>query len=729
MPLTTSQHHTDIACGDTTVRFTKREDGRRVALQLIPSSLLDQTVAPRSRLDGIEAEVLSPLMKDIPSHKPESCVQLKIRHDNGPRAFAQGRTLCLGFATTALHFVEQTVDDLPDGGKTIRTVLEGQTSGFHYRTTLHLEWSADAPYLQAWTTCENVGETPFTLELLASFLLDHLTPFHPASAPDRLHVHRFRSSWSMEGRHECLPLEALNLERSWAGYAILSERFGQTGSMPVRGFFPFAAVEDREAGVIWGARLAHPGSWQMEILRHHDKAMLSGGLADRELGHWWKTLAPGESFSSPVATLAVTRGGVDELCDALLEAQEAAAPVFPEEERLPTIFNEWCSSWGNPTHDHLVATADRLKETKTRYLVIDDGWAERPGDDFQQNGDWKVNRTAFPGGLSATCAAIRERGLIPGLWFEFEVCNEGSEAFHQTEHHLKRDGAVLRIGTRRFWDFRDPWVVEMLSEKLIARLREDDFGYLKVDYNETLGIGVDERGEAAPGSPGEGLRQHLEGVQAFFRKIREELPDLLIENCSSGGHRLEPSMQALCAMGSFSDAHESVEIPIIAASLHRQILPRQNQVWAVLKASESLQRIRYSLSATFLGRMCISGEMATLSRTTFAAVQEAQALYEEAAPVIRRGRSRIHRQLGHSWRHPKGWQVLVREGLDGAQGQLLVVAHCFDEVTGPIKIDLPEGDWSITGHFGDLKGRIENGHLRLDAPVTYAGQVWLLRRC
>jgi alpha-galactosidase len=251
--------------------------------------------------------------------------------------------------------------------------------------------------------------------------------------------------------------------------------------------------------------------------------------------------------------LACLHGDLDRLCQRLTSAQERPLVTLPQiEEELPIVVNEWCTSWGNPTQENLHALAKRLHGTPAKYLVIDDGWAERPGDGIQQNGDWNINRKSFPDGLAATCQAIRDHGLIPGIWFEFEVCNTGSKAFSLTDHHLQRDGAVLQAGTRRFWDFRDPFTLDYLTKKVIHLLRDNGFGYLKVDYNDTIGIGVD-----GAESPSEGLRQHLEGVQNFFRTLRKKIPDLVIENCSSGGHRLEPSMMSLCAMGSFSDAHET----------------------------------------------------------------------------------------------------------------------------------------------------------------------------
>ena len=52
--------------------------------------------------------------------------------------------------------------------------------------------------------------------------------------------------------------------------------------MPVKGYFPFGAVEDTKAGVVWAAQLAIECSWQMEFYRRDDGMAFSGGLADRE---------------------------------------------------------------------------------------------------------------------------------------------------------------------------------------------------------------------------------------------------------------------------------------------------------------------------------------------------------------------------------------------------------------------------------------------------------------
>jgi Alpha-galactosidase len=710
-----------IRCGDIAVIYYSDAASGRVELQLVPASKLADArrVRRRAYLGGSpEIDGLPEGWKPIRAYAAESLVQAKLAGDPYPGAFAAGLTMRDGATVEKLRLVGQELRR--EAGRLVVTTSLRTPDDVRFEHVL--TWRKGEPAVVVRTRCLNDSGESVTLEMLASFSLGGLSPFAADDAPGRLVVHRYRSFWSAEGRRESLPIEALHLERSWTGHAQIVERFGQVGSMPVRKFFPFAAVEDTVAGVTWAAQLATPGSWQMEFSRRGDALGLSGGLADREFGHWTKTLAPGETFESPEAILTVVAGDVDEAGRRLTGRQAAVMNVLAHEEELPIVFNEWCSSWGNPTHDSLVALADKLRGTPVKYLVIDDGWSKRPGNAPQFNGDWILDTKKFPHGLAATCAAIRERGLIPGIWFEFETCSRGTQAWEMTEHHLHRDGRVLEIGSRRFWDFRDPWVHDYLREKVIELIRANGIGYLKIDYNDTIGLGCD-----GAESLGEGLRAHLEGVQAFLRRIRGELPDLVIENCSSGGHRLEPSMQALASMGSFSDAHETVEIPIIAANLHPLILPRQSQIWAVLRKEDSYRRLEYSLAATFLGRMALSGDILALSPARWKLVREATALYREVAPIIRDGVSVRHGPSVSSYRHPEGWQTVVRRSANG--GELLVVSHRFGgKQDGTWSVELPAGAWKVAARFGAGSERIARGRLGVALSHPFSAQVLWLRR-
>ena len=53
------------------------------------------------------------------------------------------------------------------------------------------------------------------------------------------------------------------MERQWHEI----EKFGQLGSMPVRKWFSFAALEDSKTGSFIGVQLYCPSSWQIEAIQ------------------------------------------------------------------------------------------------------------------------------------------------------------------------------------------------------------------------------------------------------------------------------------------------------------------------------------------------------------------------------------------------------------------------------------------------------------------------------
>lgn len=674
----------DYILGDMVARY-ERSDGA-AALSLIPLSRIEDVVVHRPLLE--EREVLTMPFGVPAARRLDSLVQVQCTCDDRPSAYAQGRTLRNGGTTQALREVSHESKTHPNGSLEIVTVLE-TPHGLHCHH--RLSWSPEDSVLRVSTTATNIGDEPLTLELLSSFSLDGLTPFHRADAPGHLVLHRFRSSWSAEGRADSQPIEALHLESGWQAHSVNVERFGQVGTMPVRGYFPTMAVEDSSACVTWGMQLGWAGSWQMEAYRKGDYLAVSGGLADREFGHWFKVLRPGEHLEAPPAWLTVCSGDRDEACARLVAQQERRLPPSPHSEReLSPLFNEFCTSWGDPDEELLLNLAERLADTPVRYLVIDVGWyADKGTSWFSSHGDWLAGEGRFPKGLASTAEAIRARGLIPGLWFEWETCGRASNCFGETANLLTLDGFTITVDGRRFLDLRQEEVHAYLEERVLRPLRDNGFGYVKFDYNETLGIGVD-----GAESPGEGLRQVVLATQQLYAGLTDSFPDGIIEVCSSGGHRLEPSLLQHVHMGSFSDAHETLELPIIAAALHRLIPVRQSQVWAVLRREADERRLLYVLASGFLGRICLSGDLVELSEMQWNLARRALSLYMQITPILREGRSYLFGPQIKIWRHPEGWQIILRVAADGQSA--LVVAHAFaGQWPDEVSVVLPHGNWGI----------------------------------
>ncbi len=626
-----------------------------------------------------------------------SLVKLQLSHHSRPVSSASMKG---GGSLGSLFFKEQTVEN-GEGFKKIITRLESE-EGY---AVVHTITAHDGYNAFMCDTCfENNSDKTFTLEMLSSFSMDNLSPFQEDDAPNKYAFHRFKGGWSMEGKHIVDDLEDMGLVKAYTGNFPPSEKFYSTGSYPVQRFFPVASFEDKEYNVFWTAQIAHNASWQMELTRSADTLSFSGGLADCETGMWWKDVKSGEKFFAPTAYISSVCGDIHTACQTTVALCNIACDKYGE-EGLPVCYNEFCTSWGTPTQEKMIDYAKALKDKGIKYVVIDAGWSVGCFGGQGGNGEWFINKEIFPD-MRAMCDEIRSMGMIPGIWFEFEVTTTESKVYEEREYdhlHLQRNGVVINAGGwRTFWDFTKSEVIDYLTEKVIKLLSDNHFGYIKVDYNSNLGIGCD-----GAESLGEGLRQHTAAVAEFFAKIKREIPDIVIENCASGGHRLEPVMMGLSAVSSFSDAHEAVEIPYIAANLHNLMLPRQSLVWAVLHADDSDERLAYSMAAAFLGRICLSGEVDKLSENQWELVQKALTFYEKSGNIIKYGVSKIYGNRGNNMRYPTGTQVVAREYGE----EMLIVVHSFENPCELLEIPVSPNAEIVDEFFNNGNIRIVDGRI------------------
>ena len=314
--------------------------------------------------------------------------------------------------------------------------------------------------------------------------------------------------------------------------------------------------------------------------------------------------------------------------------------------------------------------------------------------------------------------------MIPGIWMEFEACRKDTETFKDEYSDMMLSVGGRQIvcpltGGAKLFDFRKPKVIEYMDEKVIKFLKDNGFGYLKIDYNINTGIGVD--GEE---SLGENLRQHMEAVRNFVIKIKKEIPDILIENCASGGCRLEPSMMDITGMSSASDTHDVYEGAIVAANLHYLTPPRQNQVWCTLRPQYDHNRFTHIISIGFLGRLCWSGDIAGLSKTQLDELFAAEKFYERVAPIIKHGNSYIYRTDICSFHSPTGTQAVVRYSEDGDEA--LVVIHTFEDMKN-MKITL-KGNYKIADSLYENTACIKGDVLEISNMSDFTGNVLLLSK-
>ncbi len=649
----------------------------------------------------------------------EPLIQIKLIGDDYPFNYSQGRSMRFSGTVTRMEYAGQHVEET-DGEKRIITYLSDRR-GIQYEH--HVIFGCEDQALRVFSKIWNQSDRNISLEMFSSFTLGGITPFEKGVAADTMYLYQIRSTWANEGRVVSCPVEEYQLEPSWKPSGANGIRFGQVGSMPNREYFPFTGIEDKKNKVCWGAQLTVGSSWQMEAYRIDDALSVSGGIADREKGHWIKNLELGECFEAPEAIVSVCAGDIDELCQRITGTIQNHLSIQPEEKELPVIFNEFCTTWGNPEDKLLRKLADTAAPMGVKYFVIDAGWYKKSTEENAnwsiEHGDWKYNPSLFPQGIKKLVDYIHARGMKAGIWFEPEDCGRASEMFGREDMLFSRDGYPITAGNRRFLNMLKPEVWDYLDERVLGFLKENGFDYIKIDYNDNLGIGP-EGGE----SFGAALYESVQATQEYFRRLKNKIPGLLIENCSAGGHRLTASFLRLSDMSSFSDAHESLNIPLIAANMHRMIPVCQSQIWAVIQPEFPDALIYYKLSSAFLGRMCISGKIHELSEHQKNLVAHAIELYRDAVGIIRDGRSSIETFAGQSYKEPKGWQIVRRTWED----KELIIVHTFDDCPGEYELDVPGYDLQWSLKRDDIAVSISGGKMRLRGIKAFDGIVCCMKK-
>lgn len=197
---------------------------------------------------------------------------------------------------------------------------------------------------------------------------------------------------------------------------------------------------------------------------------------------------------------------------------------------------------------------------------------------------------------------------------------------------LKRRGYLPTIMPEASYllDFRNPEVRKYCTDTVERLIQDLGVSYLKIDYNVTTGIGSDLYAD----SVGEALRQHIEAVHSWLQDLYARYPDRVIENCGSGGQRMDYGMLALHSLQSTSDQTDAITNAHIASNVASAVTPEQAGMW-VYPYRDEREHIIWNAVNGLLLRPYISGQVWDLSSENFALLAEGIACYRSMRSRIR----------------------------------------------------------------------------------------------
>jgi alpha-galactosidase len=288
---------------------------------------------------------------------------------------------------------------------------------------------------------------------------------------------------------------------------------------------------------------------------------------------------------------------------------------------------------GDPTTEKLLPLITAAAEVGAEIFCIDAGWYDDSGDWWPTVGEWQPSTTRFPGGLGEVIDAIREAGMIPGLWLEPEVIGVRSPMADKLppEAFLQRHGQRLVEHHRYHLDLRHPAALNHLDSVVDRLVADFGVGFFKFDYNINPGPGTDLDAD----SVGDGLLGHNRAHLAWLDGVLDRHPGLVVENCSSGAMRMDFAVLSRLAMQSTSDQQDFTKYPPIASAAPISLLPEQAASWAYPQPGMDDEEVAFCLVTGLLGRFYVSGHLNEMSeaqrRTVAEAISVAKTLREAIA--------------------------------------------------------------------------------------------------
>ena len=249
-----------------------------------------------------------------------------------------------------------------------------------------------------------------------------------------------------------------------------------------------------------------------------------------------RVLDAGETIETPRMHLGVVIGDLDDCVNALHRHTRRSVfkPLVPGKSGLIT------SGIGpemEVTEAAVMHEMDMAAMLGVELFILDASWYAPPYGDWANTvGDWEVNRDRFPKGLQYFVDSAHERGMLFGLWMEPERLGTASETrrAHPDWVAKRYDDEAFATG---LIDVTNPAVVDWMESNIARLIADYGLDCFRLDYNVGH-IGPAGYAERHGWLENRYWRQ-AENLYAMWERLNRKFPDVIFQNCASGGARTD----------------------------------------------------------------------------------------------------------------------------------------------------------------------------------------------
>lgn len=309
--------------------------------------------------------------------------------------------------------------------------------------------------------------------------------------------------------------------------------------------FPFFNIAAGNRGVMLS--IGWTGTWFADFALKEGKLQSASGMKNTDL-----FLYPGESIRTPLTSLMFWNG--NDRLDGQNRFRRFILAHHTHKTNGKNIVPPMCGGfeWGDPapcneytclTEEMAVAMIKRHKQfgLTPEVFWLDAGWYEGAGGPnydgrtwYNTVGSWRVDRERFPNGLKPISKAAHDIGAKFMVWFEPERVYKGSYFYENCPQWLIKsessNNAIFDLGNKEACDFLCKYIGDFIEENGID--------YYRQDFNCAID-GFWAIKDKIDGRKGMSEIRHIEGLYRYWDYLLARFPNMLIDNCASGGRRLD----------------------------------------------------------------------------------------------------------------------------------------------------------------------------------------------
>ncbi len=522
-------------------------------------------------------------------------------------------------------------DQAPNGASRKGNLLTVTLKDPVYPTTVHLYYQTyeDVDMMEYWTDITNGEKQTVTLTQFYNPLL----PIHR----DNVYCTHFHGSWAAEAQ--------LVEDRLQNGMLVIKDKDGLRNATANRNevMMSLDGPARENEGAVIGASLLYTGNYRITIDTDDSDYhyYFSGINPDNSEYH----LRKGETFTTPRTALTYSTKGTNGVSQTFHRWARKYQLRHGNQERM-ILLNSWEGVYFDINQKGMDQMMQDIKSMGGELFVMDDGWF---GDkyprltDNSSLGDWVVDTNKLPDGIEGLLRDARKDGVKFGIWIEPEMTCTTSELYEKHPDWVikapGREPVRGRGGTQLCLDLSNPKVQDFVFS-VVDNLLTDypEIAYIKWDANAPV---MNHGSQYLTKDDQSHLYIALhEGLIKVCQRIRAKYPDVIIQDCASGGGRANYGLLPYFDEFWVSDNTDALQriymqwgtsyfYPAIAMASHISAVPNH----AVFRTTS----LKFRCDVAMSGRLGMEIQPKNMTDEEKALCRQAISDYKSVRPVIQFG--------------------------------------------------------------------------------------------